>query len=319
MRKVLFIPLFITVIVAQTVDYDTDIQPLWNGNCTSCHVYGHSSGLNLTSGQSYNNLVDVASSGNGYGGALRVVSGDPENSVLYDKITNGGTYGGQMPPNGLMSSANRTLVQTWINELSSTDTTIYTIQSGSFPDGTPVTIRGVVTAGTGETPDGGGNSIYIQDGQGEYSGINIYAPDYTFSRGDSVEIVGTTKEYYDKTEIENVTNVTVIETNVALPDPEILSLDQADWEPWEGVLIQAQNVTVSNDDAGYGEWYVSDGTDSLKIDNSSNDHYTYSPTNGDVITSITGPLNYSYSSYKLIPRDDDDIICLLYTSPSPRD
>ena len=92
MRKVLFIHLFITVIVAQTVDYDTDIQPLWNGNCTSCHVYGHSSGLNLTSGQSYNNLVDVASSGNGYGGALRVASGDPENSVLYDKITNGGTY-----------------------------------------------------------------------------------------------------------------------------------------------------------------------------------------------------------------------------------
>ena len=58
MRKVLFIPLFITVIVAQAVDYDTEIQPLWNGNCTSCHTYGHSSGLDLTSGQSYNNLVE---------------------------------------------------------------------------------------------------------------------------------------------------------------------------------------------------------------------------------------------------------------------
>ena len=108
MRKVLFIPLFITVIVAQTVDYDTQIQPLWDGNCTSCHTYGHSSGLDLTSGQSYNNLVDVSSSGNGYGGASRVASGDPDNSVLYDKITNGGTYGGQMPPSELMSSANRT-------------------------------------------------------------------------------------------------------------------------------------------------------------------------------------------------------------------
>ena len=163
MRKVLFIPLLITVIVAQTVDYDTDIQPLWNANCTSCHGANGSGGLNLSTGQSYDNLVDVASSGNGYDGALRVASGDADNSVLYDKITNGGTYGGQMPPSALMSSANRTLVQTWINELSSTDTTIYTIQSGSFPDGTPVTIRGVVTAGTGETPDGGGNSIYIQN------------------------------------------------------------------------------------------------------------------------------------------------------------
>ena len=144
MRKVLFIPLFITVIIAQTVDYDTQIQPLWNANCTSCHVYGHSSGLNLTSGQSYNNLVDVASSGNGYGGALRVASGDPENSVLYDKITNGGTYGGQMPPNGLMSSANRILVQTWITELSSTN--YITIAEARAQDvGTSATVRGIVT------------------------------------------------------------------------------------------------------------------------------------------------------------------------------
>ena len=66
MRKVLFIPLLITVIVAQTVDYDTDIQPLWNANCTSCHGANGSGGLNLSTGQSYDNLVDVASSGNGY-------------------------------------------------------------------------------------------------------------------------------------------------------------------------------------------------------------------------------------------------------------
>ncbi|SVB96002.1 uncharacterized protein METZ01_LOCUS248856, partial [marine metagenome] len=140
-----------------------------------------------------------------------------------------------------------------VEEESDDITLIYDIQSGSFTDGTPVTIRGVVTAGTGETPDGSGLSIYIQDGQGQYSGINVYAPDNTVSRGDSIEVVGTTKEYYGKTEIENVTSITVLATGVSLPDPEILTLDQSDWEPWEGVLIQIQSVTVSNDDAGYGE------------------------------------------------------------------
>ena len=592
MKNILFISIYLTVIIAQTVDYNDDIQPIWNSHCISCHTSTHSSGLNLISGNSLGELVDVSSEGINYGGALRVASGDPGSSVLYDKITNGGTYGGQMPPSDLMSTANRSLVQTWITELapdnslffseyaegssnnkyleiyngtgstinldnyafpsasndvttpgeyeywnsftsgatiasgdvyiiahpqadasildladqthqylsngndgyaivmgtessysvidwignwdanpgvgwdvagvtngtmdhtlvrkstvtsgntdwstsagtttdnsgwivldedtwaylgshphpeletnnpvisitsptnsatlyspdvtvsfavsnftvaasggdghihysldggstvmqytvddieltglSATDhsfiiwlvddshtsldphvadtvaftieeesddiTLIYDIQSGSFSDGTPVTVRGIVTAGTGETPDAGGSSIYIQDGQGQYSGINVYAPDHTVSRGDSIEVVGTTKEYYGKTEIDNVTDISILGTGYSLPDPEILTLAQADWEPWEGVLIQVQSVTVSNDDAGYGEWEVSDGTNTFRIDNSYSDHYTYTPVVNDLIGYITGPLNYSYDNYKLIPRDDDDIV-----------
>ena len=141
-----------------------------------------------------------------------------------------------------------------VEEQQITITPIYDIQSTAFPNGTPVTIRGIVTAGTGETPDAGGSSIYIQDGQGQYSGINVYAPDHTVSRGDSIEVVGTTIEYYGKTEIDNVTDITIIATGLSLPDPEILTLYQSDWEPWEGVLIQIQSVTVSDDAAGYGEW-----------------------------------------------------------------
>ena len=57
MRKALFAYLFISAIVAQTVDYDTQIQPLWNANCTSCH--GNSGGLNLSAAQSFDNLVDI--------------------------------------------------------------------------------------------------------------------------------------------------------------------------------------------------------------------------------------------------------------------
>ncbi|SVB56473.1 uncharacterized protein METZ01_LOCUS209327, partial [marine metagenome] len=47
--------------------------------------------------------------------------GDPGSSVLYDKITDGGVYGGHMPPEiaDLLDPENITLVQTWITELAS--------------------------------------------------------------------------------------------------------------------------------------------------------------------------------------------------------
>ncbi len=188
------------------------------------------------------------------------------------------------------------------------DTTIYTIQSGSFPDGTPVTVSGVVTAGSGETPDGS-TAFYMQDSSGQYSGINVYissSSGFTVNRGDSIQVSGDTKEYYGKTEIENVTAIVVIATGASLPNPEVLTLDQADWEPWEGVLIQIQTVTVINANTGYGEWWVTDGTDTLVINNAGN--YSFIPSVGDTISSITGPLNYSYSEYKIIPRDDSDIV-----------
>ena len=64
-------------------------------------------------------------------------------------------------------------------------TTIYEIQTGEISVGESVTIRGVVTAACGETPDGDG-SFYIQDGTGMYNGINVISSDCEVSRGDSV-------------------------------------------------------------------------------------------------------------------------------------
>ena len=81
MKKLIIVSVFILGGLFAQVDYDTQIQPIWTSNCTSCHEYGHSSGLDLsTSGGSYNNLVDVVSQN--YAPALRVASGDPTSSVL---------------------------------------------------------------------------------------------------------------------------------------------------------------------------------------------------------------------------------------------
>ena len=186
-------------------------------------------------------------------------------------------------------------------------TTIYDIQSGAVNEGESVIIQGIVTAANGETPDGDG-SFYIQDGAGAYNGINVISSDYTVSRGDLVELYGEYVEYYGKSEISEPENLEILSSGNALPESEVLSLDQGDWEPWEGVLIQIQSVTISNDDAEYGEWDVREigGTNMMRIDNAGN--YTYSPSNGDQFESITGPLNYTYDFFKIIPRDDLDIV-----------
>ena len=248
MRKVLFIPLFITVIIAQTVDYDTQIQPLWNANCTSCH--GNSGGLNLSAAQSYNNLVDVASSNNAYGGALRVASGDPNNSILYDKITNGGNYGDSMPPSGLMSSANRTLVQTWISELS-TYTTIAIARSQE--EGSSATVRGIVTTPNFQTS----NTEYgLQDSTAAIVIFHFSAPYVELAVGDSVEVTGEIDFYNGKAEIipASADDITVISQGNDLPEFQVLTVADyiADAEDYESELIKINGVSITS-----GTWPTS--------------------------------------------------------------
>ena len=95
-----------------TVSYATDIQPIWDRACTGCHGQNGNGGLDLRAPGSRDRLVDVTAQN--YSPAIRVVPGDPDNSVLYDKLTGGGRFGGAMPPGGLLPAADRELVRRWI-------------------------------------------------------------------------------------------------------------------------------------------------------------------------------------------------------------
>ena len=49
MKKYIFAIVIISNLFAQ-VDYDAQIQPIFDNNCTRCHMYGNASGgLSLTS------------------------------------------------------------------------------------------------------------------------------------------------------------------------------------------------------------------------------------------------------------------------------
>ncbi len=93
------------------VSFVNDVQPVFDQNCTSCHP--NSGNLDLTAGNSYNQLVNVDASGYS---AKRVVPGDPEHSVLYKKIDGSGAYGSNMPLGNSLSASQIALIKQWIEE-----------------------------------------------------------------------------------------------------------------------------------------------------------------------------------------------------------
>ena len=86
-----------------SVDYQSEIQPIWDSHCGGCHLSGSSGGLNLLT---YDNLMSSGS----------VVPGNALQSSLYDRITRPESAAGDMPPAGSLSQAQIDLVEQWINE-----------------------------------------------------------------------------------------------------------------------------------------------------------------------------------------------------------
>ena len=99
-------------ITCQSIDYETEIQPIFDNSCMPCHSGSNpSSGLDLTS---YDGVMNGSNSG------LVVISGDFENSLLWQEIISG-----DMPNNvannnlGIPDLNNQEieLIENWILEL----------------------------------------------------------------------------------------------------------------------------------------------------------------------------------------------------------
>ena len=183
---------------------------------------------------------------------------------------------------------------------------IYDIQFTTDPhgdspyEGQTVTTQGVVTA---FFYDGGNRYTFIQDGTGPWSGLLLYRPNGYVNVGDLLEVTGTVSEYYGLTEIA-YGDATVLSPGT-LPTPEVLSSGDVSQEQWEGVLVRLEDVAVTDDDLGYGEWLVDDGSGGARVDDLA--YYSYSPTDGDLLEFIQGPLFYDWGSFKIEPRDNSDV------------
>ena len=184
---------------------------------------------------------------------------------------------------------------------SGTITSIYDIQGQTEVSpfqGQVVSTTGVVTANFGE-------NYYIQDGEGEWNGLFIYDQGRNPGIGDSVIITGTIDEYFDKTEMKNVTDYYFVSTDNDLPEPSLIMADDAG-EAYESVLVQIDNATCTDDNyqANFYMWTVTDVTGDLLIHNTA--IFEFEPELGEAYK-ITGPLNYDFDEWKIELRYDEDV------------
>lgn len=180
----------------------------------------------------------------------------------------------------------------------------YTAQaSGDSPyKGQPVTTSGIVTA----SHSGG---FFLQDSAGAWHGVYVYNPSNTTSRGDSVTITASVAEYFNNTQLENATSLNINSSGNTLPGitnvstSDIGTTSPVGDEKYEGVLVKVSYASCTTLPNSFGEWTVDDGSGDAMI---SDMFYAYTPTVGTSYH-VQGPVSFSYSSYKIEPRDNNDI------------
>lgn len=194
------------------------------------------------------------------------------------------------------------------------------ISSSTPPVGTPVTINQIQNTTTppfdspylGQLVETSGivtatqfNGYYIQDGNGAYNGVFVLDYVNNPTIGDNITITGTVDEYFNYTTIENPSVYTVNSSGNTLPTALTLTTLAVNAEQYEGVLVKVMGATCTADTAtnGNGEWTVNDGSGALIVDNKMFSYNAIIST----IYNVTGVVDYSFSNFKLLPRDVNDV------------
>lgn len=163
-------------------------------------------------------------------------------------------------------------------------------------EGSQVYTGGIVTAVRDDS------SFYLTSGSGAWSGVYVYSNDYLLYEGDSVVLDAEVDEYYELTELKNVANLQVISSGNIF-SPSYCNTAAADSEEFEGCFVEVSNAICNNDNAGFGEWIVNDGSGDLIIDDL---FYAFTPILNQSYT-VSGVVTFSYSAFKLLPRNGSDV------------
>lgn len=171
-------------------------------------------------------------------------------------------------------------------------------QESSPYEGQVVSTTGVVTGNFGD-------SYFIQDGSGAWNGLFIYELGRNPEIGDSIVVTGEIVEYYDLTEMKNITDFYFISADNQLPEAVEVQTGMI-LEEHEGVLISVVNAncTDANYSANFGMWEVNDGSGALKIHNSN--VFDYDPIENKAYD-VTGPAKWDYGEWKIELRNASDV------------
>ena len=184
-----------------------------------------------------------------------------------------------------------------------TEVTISQIQGTS--DVSPYVDQTVATSGvvTAVAPDG----YFLQETSAAWSGVYVYDSENVPELGSMVSLQADVVEYYDMTELKNVSNFTVLDISPVITPLTDLSAPIS--ESLEGCLITLSGVCsiASND---YGEATFAnvslDGQTFIVNDLIYNHEFVESES-----YQITGVVEYSFNEFKLCPRDASDVSMLV--------
>jgi len=165
-----------------------------------------------------------------------------------------------------------------------------------------VTTSGIVTGKCG-------TGFFMQDSAKAWNGIFVLTNTSaypTLNVGDSITVSGLVNEYYDFTEIKSLSSLTINSSEHAGPTSSTVNSTTVKQEQYESVLVNITNAKCINANAGYGMWTVKDGInagDTCKIHDLL---FAASPLLNTVY-SITGPVYYDFSEFKIEPRSAADV------------
>ncbi|MFH2095098.1 MAG: T9SS type A sorting domain-containing protein [Bacteroidota bacterium] len=181
-------------------------------------------------------------------------------------------------------------------------TSIYDIQYTTDAGGNSPLMNQTVNTG-GIVTGVSGSGYFIQDSPGQWHGVYVYNNTNSPSVGDSVTMTATVSEYLGLTELTGVANFMVVTTGNPLPAASGISTGSMG-EAYEGVLIHLTDAVCTNANAGFGMWTLNDGSGALNADD---DLYAFTPTL-NAHYNVTGIGHYSFSEFKILPRDANDIV-----------
>ncbi|MCK9460379.1 MAG: hypothetical protein M0R80_12140 [Proteobacteria bacterium] len=207
---------------------------------------------------------------------------------------------------------------------SDADTSIYDVRQGEVPVNEVVTLAGViVTAPTLIDSEDGSGTIYVEEPEGgPWSGIILYLySDVTLevsaARGDVVTVTGQYQEFYGLSEIVVSQATDLVVTGTAdVPAPAVVApsgvcTGGADAESYESVLVSVEDVTVTDEDMGYGQFQVADAllvADTFFVEGGGPSTGNVTVADGDTFEAIHGILEFGYDEHKLSPRDAADYV-----------
>jgi hypothetical protein len=168
----------------------------------------------------------------------------------------------------------------------------------------------------------GPSGYYVQTtGATSWAACYVYDDVNAPALGDSITFGAAVTEYFNMTEMQQVSNWNIVSTGNPVPHSLNITTQTIAQEMLESMLVNWQGATVNTYSTNYGQGTATDasgvpGTFDFKSNfyppngtatTGSTGNPGYAPIVGNTYC-ITGVVNYEFSVYNMMPRDSADIV-----------